>query len=542
MGKTERVRRNIDLWRTATLHLAHLCSRAALYRDEHWLAWQAHLWLTAKVVLPKRIANYELVRSLGVGGMAEAFEAVRHGPAGFTQRVCLKRMLEQNLAVPSAVELFLDEARLSAHLRCASIVQVYDFGEADGSYYMALELVEGENLEALLQSLTSANQRLPVHIVLYIASALLNALDYAHTLASDGEPLGIVHRDVSPSNVLISLRGEVKLTDFGIAKARGRRHRTRSGYTKGKLAYMSPEQARGEALDRRSDLFSLGIVLYELLTNRHPFESPTELELLKNIQAARFPAIEQLAPDAPVSLRLLLERLLRSKPDRRLGSAAEALQLLSFTASPYQLQQELAAIVTRHRSGAQRVSPGSDPRGREDSSPRALASPTVTLPSHTNASPLASLDGSAPGSVTYNSVVTTAQSSPRHGNGDRYFRTWGFVALVALAALATALAWPQSKGPTPTHDSAALAEPAEARMDSGSSRPEPSAESMQPTLVPAAPQALLPVVREEVVQERRPASPKKRSRPARGSPLEPPSGAAKEKSRTGAQVTADQFF
>jgi hypothetical protein len=298
------------------------------------------------------VGNYELVRSLGVGGMAETFEAVRRGPAGFSQRVCLKRMLPQQLAVPAAVELFLDEARLSAHLRCASIVQVIDFGEADGAYYMALELVEGENLETLLRGLSARGGALSPAVVTHVAAELLRALDYAHTLAHDGAPLGIVHRDVSPSNVMVSVRGEVKLTDFGIAKARGRTHRTRSGSTKGKLAYMSPEQARAEPLDARSDLFSLGIVLYELLARRHPFEATTELQLIHNIMEARFTPLEQLAPEAPLELRAVVERLLRADPARRLPTAAEALRLLPFAGSPYLAQEELAEVVAAHRRGS----------------------------------------------------------------------------------------------------------------------------------------------------------------------------------------------
>ena len=139
---------------------------------------------------PSQVGNYELIRLLGVGGMAETYEAVRRGPAGFAQRVCLKRMLGHNLELDSAVELFLDEARLSALLRCGSIAQVIDFGEADGSYYIALELVEGENLETLLHGRVASGQTFSWSVVTFLAAELLSALDYAHTLSHEGAPLG----------------------------------------------------------------------------------------------------------------------------------------------------------------------------------------------------------------------------------------------------------------------------------------------------------------------------------------------------------------
>jgi serine/threonine protein kinase len=186
------------------------------------------------------LGAYELLRPLGAGGMAETFVAVRRGPAGFEQRVCLKRILPGCAADPTFVELFLDEARLLARLQCRNIVHVYDFGETEGTYYMALELVEGMDLEGLLKALRARNQRMSPSVALYVTGEVLAALSYAHTLEIDGEPQHIVHRDISPSNILISKNGEVKLTDFGIAKARGRTHRTQTGHTKGKIAYMSP--------------------------------------------------------------------------------------------------------------------------------------------------------------------------------------------------------------------------------------------------------------------------------------------------------------
>jgi eukaryotic-like serine/threonine-protein kinase len=296
-----------------------------------------------------RVGPYELLRPLGAGGMAETFVAVRRGPARFEQRVCLKRILPGRAADPRFVELFLDEARLLAKLRNAAIVQVYDFGETAGTYYMALELVDGMDLEALLNALRSRGKRLPTALALYVAGQILSALHYADSLVIDGEPLQLVHRDISPSNVLLSVQGEVKLTDFGIAKARGRQHKTQTGHTKGKVAYMSPEQVRGEELDSRSDLFALGVVLYEMLSNVHPFDAPTDLALLNNILAGKHRQIVELLPELPSSVAELVQRLLSVDRNARPANPGDALLMVSVFDQPFALQRQLAQLVSEVR-------------------------------------------------------------------------------------------------------------------------------------------------------------------------------------------------
>lgn len=280
--------------------------------------------------------------------MAETFVAIRRGPAGFEQKVCLKRILPGYSGDPAFVDLFLDEARLLAQMRNGNVVQVYDFGEAEGTYYMALELVEGADLDALSESLKRHGEQLSHDVVLLLAGQLLTALDYAHTASSaDGEPLSIVHRDVSPSNILVSSRGEIKLTDFGIAKARGRKHKTQTGHTKGKLSYMSPEQVRGEALDGRSDLFAVGIVLYELLTGVHPFEANTDLALLNNILTSKREPLLSLSPGISPELMRLVETMLAAEADARPSSAAEALSVLPSPQAGFGAQRALAQLVSR---------------------------------------------------------------------------------------------------------------------------------------------------------------------------------------------------
>jgi serine/threonine protein kinase len=301
-------------------------------------------------VFPTHFGPYELLRPLGAGGMAETFVAVRRGPAGFEQRVCLKRILPGYSGDPSFVDLFLDEARLLAQLRNGNIVQVYDFGEAEGTYYMALELVDGADLENLLSDLQRRGERLSQDMVLYIAAQLLEALEYAHAASADGQPLGIVHRDVSPSNILVSSHGEVKLTDFGIAKARGRKHQTQTGHTKGKLSYMSPEQVRGEALDGRSDLFAVGIVLYELLAGVHPFEAETDLTLLNNILASKRRPLVELVPGIASELLSVIESMLAADAAARPASAGTALAALPHPSRGFGAQRALAAHVVRYQA------------------------------------------------------------------------------------------------------------------------------------------------------------------------------------------------
>lgn len=272
---------------------------------------------------------YELLAPLGAGGMAETFVAVRRGLGGFEQRVCLKRILPGRARDARFVELFMDEARLLARMRWAGIVQVYDFGEADGTYYMALELVEGIDLDELLRVEQSAGTRVPAEVTMYVAASLLSSLAYAHDLVIDGQPLHIIHRDISPSNVLLSAHGEVKLTDFGIAKAFGRTHKTQTGYTKGKPAFMSPEQVRGEPLDRRTDLFSTGIVLYQLLSGEHPFDAATDLALFNNILSGIRRPLTEFDPTLPPELVALVDALLEVDPARRPQTAGDALAYIS---------------------------------------------------------------------------------------------------------------------------------------------------------------------------------------------------------------------
>ncbi|MEY4512192.1 MAG: hypothetical protein RLZZ450_4314 [Pseudomonadota bacterium] len=291
--------------------------------------------------IPK-LGPFELLRRLGAGGMAETFLAVRRGPAGFEQRVCIKRILPAYESDQEFVAAFLDEARTSAALRHANIVQVVDFGlnDVDGSHYLALELVDGMDLRALMEQ----HAELDAELVTLIASELAAALEHAHGADEGRAP--VVHRDLSPSNVLISRAGEIKLTDFGIARAIGGSHRTASGVIKGKIPYMPPEYVEGGRFDARGDLFALGVLIYELLHGRRPFDGDTELDTLRKIAAGERRPFEASAPAALIAC---VDRLLQKDPADRFDNAHALLDALP-AVPVHQARRRLAALVRARTS------------------------------------------------------------------------------------------------------------------------------------------------------------------------------------------------
>jgi len=269
--------------------------------------------------------RYTILGKLADGGMAEIFLAVQHGAEGFEKQVVLKRILTQYSADPQFRNMLLDEAHISMTLQHGSIVQVLDLGVAAGRYFLALELVDGWDLEKILQRAYKAEMVFPTALSLYVVAETCRALAYAHGKSRDGKPLGIVHRDISPNNVLLSGEGEVKLADFGIAKAQRKREQTAAGVIKGKVAYMSPEQARGEAIDRRSDIFSVGSMLYRMMTDRLPFEANNDLESLLRVQKAEFVAPQDAKPGIGASVAAIIRRAMRLHPAERYQTAEEML-------------------------------------------------------------------------------------------------------------------------------------------------------------------------------------------------------------------------
>ena len=274
---------------------------------------------------PKSIGRYQIVDRLAVGGMAELFKATLMGDHGFEKLVAIKKILPHLATDRSFVEMFIDEARITAQLDHRHIVQVFELGNDADTPYIAMQFVDGLDVLALLRECARAQIRLPADLCALIARDVLDALDYAHNaVATDGRPLGIIHRDISPGNVLLSWRGDVKLTDFGIARAAERRHKTEAGTLKGKYGYMSPEQVSGSTeIDARSDLFSVGILLAEMVMARRLFTSTNDLDILLMVRDARLDRLHKYASEFPIELRVLTVRALQRRPEDRWQSAAQ---------------------------------------------------------------------------------------------------------------------------------------------------------------------------------------------------------------------------
>jgi serine/threonine-protein kinase len=271
---------------------------------------------------PLRLGPYELLRRIATGGMAEVYVARRAGPHGFQKTVAVKRILPQYARDADFVAMFVDEARVCARLTHPNIVQVFDFGEQDGELYMAMEFVDGTTGARMIRAAAARGEEIPLDVSLHITLSILRALEYAHGARDDeGKPLSLVHRDVSPGNVLIDRTGAVKLTDFGIARAAEIERRTDAGQLKGKLGYMSPEQVVGRELDARSDIFTLGIVLAEMLILRPLFSGGKELDVLLRIRDADLGAIDRAGTRVPDDVRGVLFRALSRDPALRWPSA-----------------------------------------------------------------------------------------------------------------------------------------------------------------------------------------------------------------------------
>jgi tRNA A-37 threonylcarbamoyl transferase component Bud32 len=270
--------------------------------------------------------RYTVVRKLANGGMAEIFLASQTGHEGFQKPVVLKRILSTIYADPQFRNMLIDEAHISMSLTHSNIVQVLDLGLADGGYFLVLELVDGWDLGLILQRGINAGWPLPLELGLFVVTEVCRALAYAHGKhGADGKPLGIVHRDISPNNVLISEHGEVKLADFGIAKAMNKREQTGTGVVKGKVSFMSPEQALGRAIDARSDVFSLGTLLYLVMIGDRPFDGSTDLETLLRVQRGDYKLPSRARPDLLPEISRIIEHAMRFLPDERYATADDML-------------------------------------------------------------------------------------------------------------------------------------------------------------------------------------------------------------------------
>jgi serine/threonine-protein kinase len=262
--------------------------------------------------LPRSLGAYRLLRRIGSGGMAEVYLALAYGASGFEKKVAIKAMLPEMRDNATLQRILIEEAKLGARLQHRNLVQVHDLGVAEGTYFLRMDYVDGADLRTLLHL-----ERPERGLALLIAEEVVLAMEYLHQARDDdGRPLGLVHRDVSPGNVLLSRAGEVKLSDFGITKATMLADVTQANVLKGKYAYMSPEQVSGRSLTAQSDQFGLGIMLAEMLSGRRPYDGETPLATMELIRAAAPPDLAELDPD----LRPLILRCLAADPGRRFES------------------------------------------------------------------------------------------------------------------------------------------------------------------------------------------------------------------------------
>ena len=269
--------------------------------------------------------RYVLHERIGVGGMAEVFRAVARGAEGFERVIAIKRILPHLGEDDDFLQMFVDEAKIAVQLQHPNIVQILDLGRAGQDYFIAMEMVHGKDLRVVQDKARDMGERLPLAVVCHVAMKSCAALHHAHTATgAGGRPLSIVHRDVSPQNVLLSFDGEVKVTDFGLAKAAGRAVQTQNGVVKGKLAYMSPEQLTlGMSIDHRCDIYGIGILLWEMLTGTRLFMGQNDVDTVAKVQLGIIPAPRTIDPEIPEEVERIVLRALARDRELRYQSAEE---------------------------------------------------------------------------------------------------------------------------------------------------------------------------------------------------------------------------
>jgi len=268
-----------------------------------------------------RIGPYLLHQKVARGGMAELFLADYVRRDGFKRKVAVKRILPHLAGNPNFIKMFTREARVAALLQHPNIVQIFDYGKIENIYFIAMEYIDGKNLAEILAAL---KQGLPIDKAVFIISQICKGLDYSHTKRDDntGEPFHIVHRDISPQNLLISYQGEVKISDFGISKARSEPSLTQAGVVKGKMAYLSPEQALGEPIDQQADIYALGLVFHETLTGKRVYRFSSDIEAIRTIPKMDIEPVKNSVPDVPKELNRIVMKCLEKQKELRYQSSS----------------------------------------------------------------------------------------------------------------------------------------------------------------------------------------------------------------------------
>jgi TonB family protein len=455
---------------------------------------------------PDRFGQYELLSKIASGGMAEVFRARRTGVEGFQKIVAIKKILPHIADNDEFITMFADEAKLAAELNHPNIVHIYDLGKIQaGGYFIAMEYVEGTDLRSILRRGRHAGLPMPVPLAVYVASKVASALDYAHRRRdARGEDLHIVHRDVSPQNILISHEGEIKLCDFGIAKADRKVSQTESGSLKGKLQYMSPEQAWGKPIDHRSDLFSLGSVLHEMLTGERLFRGGTDMVVLELVRKAEVVAPSQRNPDVPALLDAVVLKALARDRDARYATGAEMLRdlesiLYSYTPAPGSAD---VAIYLDHlreaeaeASLARRAEPARAPAPPPPVAPPPVAPPPVAPPAPTVVVPPAP---EVPAPVVATAAAEVVEERPKSAEvfgsfsaarieSERKNRTPLYVGMAAVLVIGGLVAvFLARRSPAPAPETAPTPVPVATEAVAAASIPSPVATVPAPATDPRA--------------------------------------------------------
>ncbi len=412
--------------------------------------------------------QYQLISKIAAGGMAEVWKAKLIGEKGFEKIVAIKKILPHLGDNEEFISMFIDEAKVAANLTHPNIAQIYELGKMADSFFIAMEYVSGHNLRTLFNISSELGVTMPPEVAAFIGMKLCNALHYAHNKKGyDNLPLHIVHRDVSPQNILVSTEGEIKLVDFGIAKASIKATETIAGSLKGKLLYMSPEQADGKPIDKRSDIFSLGNLLFEALTGRKLFLGDSELSILKSVREARIPRLREINPAIPPGLEEILLKALSRDPDQRYEDAKalenalkEFLKREKIHINESEVAEFAKLVAERDASKIRKLDQGAQ-------APPPKRRPPVVLPDASSAA-----------------VLTSRPSGPAGGGKTKL--VVALVVLVALAALATWLFLSRGE-PVPTRslpDTGARTMPPSATPGETDAASPPAA---GPTETPATP-------------------------------------------------------
>jgi eukaryotic-like serine/threonine-protein kinase len=478
----------------------------------------------------ERYGRYFLIERIGRGGMAEVFRAVAQGVEGFRRVFVIKRLRPEKLDSPDLVRMFCDEARLSALLHHPNVVQVYDFGQISGTHFLAMEYLRGKDLAAVMKASRIARAAMNPPLAAYIAQQVAIGLHYAHTLSRmDGRALGIVHRDVTPSNIMLQRTGAVKILDFGIAQATNfaRQTETGGGRVKGKLAYLSPEQVRLEPLDGRSDVFALGVVLWEMLVGQRLFSADSEFLTMRNVLTQPIPAPSSLRPQVSRSLDAVVARALQRDRARRYADAREMADDLEKVLREAPCHSQALEHLLQHLFGDESVEVTPelpDLTSAAESHVHVRWSPTVPFDtplsgSHEAVSPLPRDDGTGSPHVV---AAPTPFYLPAPSLPDRRPLVRGSVAVLSALTLIGCFAWASWRSwhapfaaaaaasePTPALVVAPVLAEAPAPEAPVPGAPQPESSPVEPPRLPA-----LPSSREARADAVRPLPPARtRSRP-----------------------------